>query len=266
MQEQHRVARALVDVVHPQPVLLDVVRLEVVAREPDELLIGRAVDLHAGQPMTGAPSRARRSIRSAARTVPGDACTRAGDRGHAAAEHLVREQPVDRAEQLAVLELVGREPDAETRLVDPLRVVVLIPEERQRDHRLAEMEALRRRVVPAVRDHEVDERQDRRLRQELLAPHVLGELVLGVLRTLGDDEAVRRARQHVDEPSSSGRRPPSRGCRATGRRARLPCGEAARAATKVASVRADARIEPVPRRPERRAAPVVGFARVRRRG
>ena len=62
VQEQHRIARALVDVVHPQPVLLDVVRLEVVAREPDELLIGRAVDLHAGQPMTGATAPPPRQL------------------------------------------------------------------------------------------------------------------------------------------------------------------------------------------------------------
>ena len=47
VQEQHRIARALVDVVHPQPVLLDVVRLEGVAGEPVEPLVGRAVDLHA---------------------------------------------------------------------------------------------------------------------------------------------------------------------------------------------------------------------------
>ena len=34
VQQQHRVARALVEVVHPQAVLLDVVRLEGVARKP----------------------------------------------------------------------------------------------------------------------------------------------------------------------------------------------------------------------------------------
>ena len=99
--------------------------------------------------MTGAWSRARRSIRSAAVTVPGAACTRAAIAGHAAAERLVGEQPVDRTEQLAVLELVRLQADAVPGLGDPLRVVVLIPEERQRDHRLAEVEALGRRVVPA---------------------------------------------------------------------------------------------------------------------
>ena len=83
--------------------------------------------------------------------------------------------------------------DAESRLGDPLRVVVLVPEERQRDHRLAEVEALGGRVVPAVRDDDVGERQQSRLRDELVAPHVVGQLELGRLRALGDDEAVRRA-------------------------------------------------------------------------
>ena len=78
-------------------------------------------------------------------------------------------------------------------LRDPLGVVVLIPEERQRDHRLAEVEALGRRVVPAVGDDDVGERQESRLRDELVAPHVVRELELGRLRALGDDEAVRRA-------------------------------------------------------------------------
>ena len=66
-------------------------------------------------------------------------------------------------------------------LVDALRVVVLVPEERQHDHRLAEVHRLRRRVVPAVGDHEIDLGDDRRLGQELGAPHVRRQLVLGVL-------------------------------------------------------------------------------------
>ena len=40
VQQQHRVARALVDVVHAQPVLLDVVRLEVEARQVVERVVG----------------------------------------------------------------------------------------------------------------------------------------------------------------------------------------------------------------------------------
>ena len=46
VEHEHRIARALVHVVHPQAVLLDVPRLERVVREPVEPLVGRAVDLH----------------------------------------------------------------------------------------------------------------------------------------------------------------------------------------------------------------------------
>src|SRR5256885_16649981 len=52
---------------------------------------------------------------------------------------FAREQPVDRRVQLLVLELVGRKPPAEAALCEPLRVVVLIPEEREDDHRHAEV-------------------------------------------------------------------------------------------------------------------------------
>ena len=47
MEQQHGRARALVEVVHAQAVLLDVVRLEVVAGQAVELLVGRAVGVHA---------------------------------------------------------------------------------------------------------------------------------------------------------------------------------------------------------------------------
>ena len=47
VQEQGRVAGALVDVVHAEPVLLHVARRELVTREPLEPLVGRAVDVHA---------------------------------------------------------------------------------------------------------------------------------------------------------------------------------------------------------------------------
>ena len=98
-----------------------------------------------------------------------------------------------------VLELVGRQPHAEADLLDALRVVVLVPEERQHDHRLAEVDRLGDRVVAAVRDHEVDLRQDRRLRQELGAGHVRRELDRLVLRALADDVAVRRLGERGDE-------------------------------------------------------------------
>ena len=42
---------------------------------------------------------------------------------HPLAERRVREQAVDGARQLVVVEAVGGEPDAETGLVEPLRVV-----------------------------------------------------------------------------------------------------------------------------------------------
>src|SRR2546423_1928040 len=51
---------------------------------------------------------------------------------------FAREQADDRRVQLLVLELVGRQPHAEAALGDPLRVVVLIPEEREDDQRHAE--------------------------------------------------------------------------------------------------------------------------------
>jgi hypothetical protein len=72
-------------------------------------------------------------------------------------------------------EPVGVEPFPEPGLRDALGVVVLIPEQREDDHRFAEVDGLGGRVVPAVSDHQIDHRQDSGLRQELRAPHVLGE-------------------------------------------------------------------------------------------
>jgi len=59
---------------------------------------------------------------------------------------------------------VGVEPAAESEFLHPLSIVVLIPEKRQHDHRLAEMERLGDRVVAAMCDHQIDLRQERRLR------------------------------------------------------------------------------------------------------
>ena len=53
------------------------------------------------------------------------------DRAHARAQRIVREQPFDRAAQLVRFVTVRVEPHAEAELVHALRVVVLIPEERQ---------------------------------------------------------------------------------------------------------------------------------------
>ncbi|HXH87281.1 MAG TPA: hypothetical protein VNI55_01560 [Gaiellaceae bacterium] len=47
VEEQHRRAGALVEVVEPEPLLLDVVRLERVAGEIREVLVGGSVGLHA---------------------------------------------------------------------------------------------------------------------------------------------------------------------------------------------------------------------------
>ena len=95
--------------------------------------------------VTGAPVTASRSIRSAARTVPRDACIRAAIAGHPRPERRVGQQRVDRARQLLVGEVVGRQPPAEPRLVHALGVVDLVPEQRQHDHRLAVVEATRPR-------------------------------------------------------------------------------------------------------------------------
>src|SRR3954471_23118997 len=69
------------------------------------------------------------------------------DRVETAPERAVGQQPVDRAAQLLRLPLVAREPLAEAELVDSLRVVVLVPEERKYDHRLPEVQALGDGVV-----------------------------------------------------------------------------------------------------------------------
>ena len=123
------------------------------------------------------------------------------ERAHARTHRVVRKQPLDRAPQLVRFVAVRVEPQAEAELVHALRVVVLIPEERQDDHRLPEVEALRDRVVAAVRDHEVDVGEDRRLREKLGAAHVVGQLVLVVLRSFRDDEAMRTVGERRDEPA-----------------------------------------------------------------
>ena len=92
------------------------------------------------------------------------------------------------------------EPAAEPELVHALGVVVLVPEERQHHRRLREVQRLGDGVVAAVRDHEVDLRQDRRLGQELGADHVLGEAQLVVARAHADDEEVVGLAQRVDQP------------------------------------------------------------------
>ena len=68
----------------------------------------------------------------------------------------VGQEPIDRGGHRLGFEGVRRQAHAEPSLVDPLGVVVLVPEERQQDHRQAIVEALGDRVVAAVGDHQVD--------------------------------------------------------------------------------------------------------------
>ena len=196
-------------------------------------------------------------MRSAAATVPGVAASRSDTRAQPVAQRVVAEQSVDRARQLLGRVRVRVEPHAEAGLVEPLGVVVLIPEEREDHGGLAEPQRLGDRVVAAVRDHEVDVREDRDLRQELGAGHVRGELELIVLRALGHhDPAVdlreladqraheldvaraERAEAQVDQRGVTGRRLPWR-----------------------VGV-ADARLEVVPRAVERPRARVVDLVRI----
>ena len=122
------------------------------------------------------------------------------DARRARLERTICEQPVDRARELVVREAVGVEAHAEAGLVDALRVVVLIPEDRQHDHRQAVVQALRRRVVAAVRHDQVDLRKQRRLRQELGAGHRAREAKLVMAWSERHDHAVPRGAEHVDQP------------------------------------------------------------------
>src|SRR6266480_5860705 len=74
---------------------------------------------------------------------------------HPAPEVSIGEQSCNRIAQLVVLEVVGREPHPEPELGHALGVVELVPEQRQHDHGFPEMQGLGRRVVAAVRYHEV---------------------------------------------------------------------------------------------------------------
>src|SRR3990170_6296597 len=116
--------------------------------------------------------------------------------GHPFPEQGVGDQPLDRLVHLSLIEPVRVEAHAVPELVHALRVVVLVPEQRQHDHRLAEVEGLRRGVVPAVRDHEVDERDDVRLGHAPFPPHVVGKVELVRARALRHDVAVGREREH----------------------------------------------------------------------
>src|SRR6266542_3587226 len=95
--------------------------------------------------------------------------------------------------------LVGIESSSKSQLVHSLSVVVLVPEERQHDHRLPKMQRLRNGVVAAVCDHDVYLGQDHRLSQELLAGHVRSQAKLFVLRPHADDDEVISLCESVDQ-------------------------------------------------------------------
>ena len=120
-----------------------------------------------------AASRRSRPPRCAPRPAPSRRAPAAAPtpRRGARASRASASDAVDRGEQLLRRVAVGVEPHAEARLLDALGVVVLVPEQRQDDHRLAEVQALGDRVVAAVGDDGVDLREDRGLGQELLAGH-----------------------------------------------------------------------------------------------
>jgi len=102
---------------------------------------------------------------------------------------------------LVVFERVGVESHAVTEFVNALCVVVLVPEQRQHDHRLAEVERLGSRVVPAVSDDQVGVGQHVRLGHLRSTPHVRGKFVLVGERTFGDDEPMASRAKHGDQPS-----------------------------------------------------------------
>ena len=83
----------------------------------------------------------------------------------------------------------------------PLRVVVLVPEQRQDDHRLPEVQRLGGRVVAPVSDDEVHLGDHLGLRQDRGPDHVVGEVDHVSHRSLAHDVPVLRAPEHVNKPS-----------------------------------------------------------------
>jgi hypothetical protein len=109
------------------------------------------------------------SIRSAASSVPGRRRSRTPAAAHLCASAASESTWSRAAASLPSAHSYVGSRHAVAGFGDALRVVVLVPEDRERQHRLAEPHALGRRVVAAVRDHGVDVRQHGGLRQELLA-------------------------------------------------------------------------------------------------
>ena len=168
-ERQPRLQLGRVDVppyrVHRRPQALQHLQhgeLHEVARVEDRVRVAQAREARGGERPPAArhvrvgddrDARQRiRSIASAAITVPGLPLQPPRDRGEPVAQRAVREQPVQRAAQLVARVPVRRQADPEAELVHPLRVVVLVPEQRQQHGRLAEVQRLGGRVVAAVGD------------------------------------------------------------------------------------------------------------------
>ena len=200
-------------------------------------------------------------MRPAALTVPGSCWTRADTRPSRSCRAPSASRPSIAPLSSSAVQRIRRQALAEAELVDTLRVVVLIPEDREHHHRLAEVEALGGRVVAAVRDDEIDLRQDRRLREELRAPHVVGELEQLVLRPLGHDEPVRTVREDRDQALHQ--LEVGGGEAAEAQVDELPVAARQRAGNRPRVVRrANRAFQTVPGRRERSAARIVGLGRI----
>ncbi len=150
---------------------------------------------------------------SAATAVPDLLCRRRAIRARRLCTAVSASRRSTAPVSSAGLARVGRESHAEPGLVDALRVVVLIPEDRQHDHRLAVVERLARRVVAAVGDHEVDPGENRGLRQVPFAAHVVVQLDLLGERALWTRSRGARWRRGCRPAAASARRLPSRASR-----------------------------------------------------
>ena len=114
------------------------------------------------------------------------------------------------------------EADAVAELVDALGVVVLVPEQRQHDHRLAEVHRLGGGVVATVGDHQVDLRDHLGLRDGRGAGHVVGQPQLVGPGTHAHDDAVPRPCRARRSAAASARCRRRRASPARGRPARSP--------------------------------------------
>ena len=157
------------------------------------------------------------------------------------------------------------QPDAEAQLVHALGVVVLVPEQRQQHHRLAEVHRLGRGVVAAVGDHQVDLRASAWSAGRVAAPVMLSasrsSSARGPMLTMtrcrvvprtsisrcisADVGAAERAEREVDQPAVVG-----------------PVVRALRRDDVVLVGLADAGVDPVPGVVERPGVGVVELARV----